>query len=284
MNRLPRRFLRLSAPVLVAAAFQAQSPSSITRRNPITRHTSACDAQGQSKPKPNFGNIIVHPEFKFEGEGDGEEYALKFEDGTMYQGETFHDQIHGTGKLRLYDGTIYIGTFAHGKLEGFATILAANTVYVGETKDWMPHGIGKLTDATGTVCEGCFYQGQLNGHATMTGADGSVYDGEFENSNSKGHGKYTCSEFTSVGLFEDFQLVEGTMTFTDGCVEQGTFVGNRLNGWGKSVWKNGTVVEGEYVNGEPVGVITVTRDGVNSTHNADSVTFMYLKMRRYVGI
>ena len=84
------------------------------------------------------------------------------------------------------------------------------------------------------------------------------------------------------GFFENFELVEGTCTHSNGAMEEGTFKQNKLHGWGKSIWTDGTTIVGEYVSGEPNGVVTVTKGNEVSTLDTNGIKFRYHLLRKYM--
>jgi len=68
--------------------------------------------------------------------------------------------------------------------------------------------------------------------------------------------------FDDESIRKDGKLIR-RLTFQSGRVEEGNFVNNRLQGWGRSVLANGTEVEGEHVDGVPHGIArAVTKKGL----------------------
>jgi len=137
-----------------------------------------------------------------------------FEDGSVYEGPFNRFIPHGQGKFTMADGRVYEGQFSNGGVNGrgvltepkCVTKCTFNTVQV-VTAEGVPqqfffaNGHGERTyAATGTVYRGEFTNSNLNGSGTLTMTDGSEFRGDFKN-----------------------DLATGRLTHADGTVEEGIF-------------------------------------------------------------
>ena len=75
----------------------------------------------------------------------------------------------GQGTLYWPDGSCYIGSFKHGKIEGSGKkIWKSGKVYEGSWVNEREHGCGKLTNPNGSVYEGLFSNGLKHGIGKLT--------------------------------------------------------------------------------------------------------------------
>ena len=84
----------------------------------------------------------------------------------------------------------------------------------------------------------------------MTFANGSVYDGNYENDTMNGNGTFTWSSgATYTGSFEnEMKSGKGIMTFASGDVYTGDFAMDMRNGNGHYQWANGSYYVGAFRN------------------------------------
>lgn len=79
-----------------------------------------------------------------------------------YTGELAGGEPHGTGKLALNNGDLYMGAFVRGRIEGIGTYVWKNgDRYEGEFRDNAPDGKGFLTPAGGKARPVVFRRGEL---------------------------------------------------------------------------------------------------------------------------
>lgn len=102
------------------------------------------------------------------------------------------------------------------------------SVYTGETIDNIRQGQGRLEFA-----------------------NGEFYDGQFDNDQMNGVGKYVASDLEYEGQWQNgLQNGEGKETWKDGSTYVGFFVDGSKNGHGKYCWPDGTKYEGDWLNGD----------------------------------
>mmetsp|Transcript_11023 Transcript_11023/g.25205 ORF Transcript_11023/g.25205 Transcript_11023/m.25205 type:complete len:726 (+) Transcript_11023:135-2312(+) len=176
---------------------------------------------------PSSEGVIVYPNKSiYEGDlVDGKRHGsgvLKLADGTRYHSQWRNDERHGKGSERWSDGTLFAGSYLKG----------------------MRHGYGVMTWPEGSRYTGEFERGRANGTGELVRTDGSIYRGRFA---------------------EDCMSGEGQMLWQDGVQYVGQFVENRRDGWGKMMWTSGrwSSYEGNWKDGVQHGHGTLTE--VNGT-------------------
>ena len=130
--------------------------------------------------------------------------------------------------------------------------LPDGAVYDGETRDDLFHGEGTLTWPDGRYYEGAFREGRLHGHGKLVDRRGCVQEGQFVDGVLHGQGQFTCDEATWQGRFEQGELVEGSVSYTEGGSYQGEFHDLAPHGQGLWVTEAGQHYEGRFENGELV--------------------------------
>ena len=130
--------------------------------------------------------------------------------------------------------------------------LPDGAVYDGETRDDLFHGEGTLTWPDGRYYEGAFREGRLHGHGKLVDRRGCVQEGQFVDGVLHGQGQFTCDEATWQGRFEQGELVEGSVSYTEGGSYQGEFRDFAPHGQGLWVTEAGQHYEGRFENGELV--------------------------------
>jgi hypothetical protein len=130
--------------------------------------------------------------------------------------------------------------------------LPDGAVYDGETRDDLFHGEGTLTWPDGRYYEGAFREGRLHGHGKLVDRRGCVQEGQFVDGVLHGQGQFTCDEATWQGRFEQGELVEGSVSYTEGGSYQGEFRDLAPHGQGLWVTEAGQHYEGRFENGELV--------------------------------
>ncbi len=88
---------------------------------------------------------------------------------------------------------------------------------------------GSFSYPDGTVMSGLFEKGELNG-------EGSVYYGD--------------SQAEVTGHFSNGSLVEGTAFYSSGEMIEGTFCSEKLNGFGKVTYQDGSIKKGQFTDGK----------------------------------
>jgi hypothetical protein len=109
----------------------------------------------------------------------------------MYVGDICDGEEHGQGTRTAANGTVYVGEWRNGFMEGYGTMVDAEdgTRYTGEWLNHCRQGLGEMV-----YCDGSKYVGEWNrdqprhnpnnclagSGGTMTYADGSQYSGGWE--------------------------------------------------------------------------------------------------------
>ena len=102
-------------------------------------------------------------------------------------------------------------------------------VYIGYVNNRnIPHGYGRVNYNDGSFYEGEFVDGSFNGYGKNTWVSGSYYEGYWVNGVQNGEGTYVFSSGEKrSGVFSDGKFVRGILTWTDGEIEEGFFIGAR---------------------------------------------------------
>lgn len=113
---------------------------------------------------------------------------------------------HGQGIMRLINGDVLEGTFAHDVMEGSDCKITYSNgdYYEGNVAAGMPHGEGVRRQKSGDVYTGEFSYGKYHGKGTLRYANGDVYVGHFLANKICG---------------------KGVMTYANGTVFEGEWVG-----------------------------------------------------------
>ncbi|KAL0231847.1 hypothetical protein GEMRC1_011251 [Eukaryota sp. GEM-RC1] len=93
--------------------------------------------------------------------------------------------------------------------------------------------------------------------------DGSTYVGEYIRNESNeilkhGSGLYKSNSFTFEGEFDNDLHINGTLSFSSGCVYQGQFDNGKYSGTGIMTWPSGACYSGVWFDGQPHGEGTFT--------------------------
>jgi len=210
-------------------------------------------------------------------------YFTRIEEFDTYEGQFYHGQPHGHGRLTWISGDYYDGKFVDGNPDGYGIINYKNGTQIHcHVFDFIDQEIKnmknvnmkvkstinlKIVYPNGNVYTGDYSQGKFNGKGTylMSGmtytgdfvdnywhgfgklhfADGSVLEGQFTNG-MEFYGKITYSNgHTFEGHISNEMVLNGTVKYANGCVFEGTFTDNNLIS-GKYVWKNGSTYIGDF--------------------------------------
>ena len=80
------------------------------------------------------------------------------------------DKPHGIGRFEFFNGSVYIGQFNNGKLEGLGCLenKADNYCYKGEWRNWQKEGKGlEKSFDTGESYDGKWKAGKRNGYGNL---------------------------------------------------------------------------------------------------------------------
>lgn len=116
-------------------------------------------------------------------------YGIQIWNTKTYDGEWYHNMIHGRGKLSWLSGACYTGEFQKGRYHGYGCYRSENgTKFVGQWKDGCKHGQGKQYWPDGRVYQGAFDNNNRHGYGRMSYPDGTVYTGGWERGKRSGRG------------------------------------------------------------------------------------------------
>lgn len=115
--------------------------------------------------------------------------------------------------------------------------LTSDRFYQGSVREGIPNGKGIIWDipSRSMVFEGTFQNGRYDGFGT----------------------EYRGKKVLRKGVFRKGELTKGRMVCPNGCVLDGTIVGEQLHGKGRFTVPSGAYIEGTWNEGSPRGVCTV---------------------------
>ena len=162
-----------------------------------------------------------------------------YDNGNKYVGEWKDNQKTGRGTYTWKSGDIYIGEFKDDKNNGQGVLtFVSGDKYSGEFKDSYFNGQGTYTYKSGRVDKGTWKDGKLNGQATVIYINGDMFVGEFTD-DKRTKGTLTFGQRSDwagdkyVGEFrEGKRHGQGTYTFADGKVVEGTWKDGELESLG----------------------------------------------------
>eukprot|EP00918_Siedleckia_nematoides_P052863 GHVU01115413.1.p1 GENE.GHVU01115413.1~~GHVU01115413.1.p1 ORF type:complete len:220 (+),score=34.12 GHVU01115413.1:90-662(+) len=130
--------------------------------------------------------------------------------------------------------------------------------YDGGWMDGLPHGNGKKVYANGDVYDGTFVKGESSGNGTLKGHDGSEMKGHWvRGALTNGTWKNRFGTEYS-GSFRGLALQgEGKVVHVDGSIVTGTYADGRLNGPFVVNMPGCCTATGKAACGEPVGPIEI---------------------------
>jgi hypothetical protein len=131
-----------------------------------------------------------------------------------YEGHWARDKFHGEGLLKLADGSVAMGTFANGKLDGEFCLHYDKT--------------------SGSKYEGSFKDGRRSGKGRVVYANQSEYVGDYLAGKRHGHGELKSGDNSYVGGWkEDYWHGQGTVKYDNGVKYVGSFVRGVFSGNGE---------------------------------------------------
>ena len=213
--------------------------------------------QPQGKGKYTYNNGDVYEgEFKdgnFNGKGKKTYADSSYEDWSVYEpadprrvyeGEFKDNAYNGKGKLTYKNGDVYEGEFRKGLFDGKGKKTYNNgDVYEGEFRYDKPHGKGKFTYENGTVLEGAFVRGLKNGRFLVTSPRDSPIIHNYENGELRSKHDLNFVEKKFIYLYA--RVHGGNSVDYTGYVNEN----GEPHGKGKFTYENGTVLEGEFKDG-----------------------------------
>ncbi len=164
----------------------------------------------------------------------------------------------GKGVYKYQNGATYSGDFQQGKPHGIGTLIFANgNKYVGQWSQSFRQGEGKMIFASGEEYEGQFVASRFDGYGTYRFSNGNAYEGYWKNSKPNGQGTLKKKQEADVsGMWQDGKLVENAGDAPERVVYEELPDCNLTdceNGLGRYTYQNGSMYEGEFLNGMPHG-------------------------------
>lgn len=157
---------------------------------------------------------------------------IRYDDGTIEEGDFSHDyELEGDG-FRVFPNGVRIknldgGIWKDGSLQGEGLVTFAEDMelkeFRGQFKDTAPSGKGILTFKNGTVQEGTMKDGSFTGKVRV----------------------YVPGSFEYEGELAPAEMLDDDSSFLKGSLEP--------QGYGKIVFNNGTIYDGQWAAGVPNG-------------------------------
>ena len=112
--------------------------------------------------------------------------TYKYENGSVYTGEWWNNEMNGKGTLIWPNGSVYIGEFKNGLYHGNGTYLNLkenNTFYVGEFVEEMENGFGTKIFENEDIYIGELKEGKMHGFGTLIKKNGKIKEGYWKDNN-----------------------------------------------------------------------------------------------------
>ncbi|RFU74989.1 morn repeat [Trichoderma arundinaceum] len=187
---------------------------------------------------------------------------------------------HGKGIMRYDDGSVYEGQWENGQYSGTGKYTTKDEEYVGTWSNGIRVGRGRLTTNGGTrTYDGWFEAGKRSGTGTLKyGSTGVSYSGEWKDDVPKGKGTWRWAngdwwEGTWGGTWGKDAIGKGrTLShYKEGGSYEGETLGPKFTGQAKVISKSGNVYRGMCRDNQKHGDGTLkTTDGMlyeGSWHN-----------------
>ena len=174
--------------------------------------------------------------------------ACYYTDGSFYRGHWKNRYPDGEGTRTYADGIKRTGLWKKGQaIDENGNILEKWTAKDDTNKDGTniqsgcilgdcKNGEGVFAYADGSKYEGQFQNGQINGFGTFTYLNGDKYVGHFQDGYSHGEGTfYHADGVVTDGVWENGEFVgDGSLNGREGCIE-----GDCQDGFGTYIFRNG---------------------------------------------
>ena len=105
--------------------------------------------------------------------------SYKLCNGVIYTGESFNGLCHGSGEVLYTTGERYAGSFSKGFLIRGSMILQDGTKYVGTFKHGKMNGFCNVYYSNGTSFYGDFTNGKRYGSGTFSDINGNKRSGQW---------------------------------------------------------------------------------------------------------
>lgn len=209
------------------------------------------------------GAVYVGEFSKGEIHGNG---VCFYEDGSKYQGEWRNRFPDGTGTKSYPDGKEISGQWEKGQpLDDSGRLVTSffqrddyeetTAIQSGCIFGNCENGEGTYAYPDGSKYVGFFLRGKPNSRGTFYYPNGDRYVGSFKNGLPDGEGRlYDSNGEITEGTWREGDLMAAPVSPLTGRQNQsGCMNGNCQNGFGKYIFKDGTVYEGYFFNGVPEG-------------------------------
>lgn len=213
--------------------------------------------------------------------GNGFHY---YANGDIYDGEFVNNKRVGKSRLRLHDGSEYIGQFIDNEIDGhgiYTDKFGNRYMSIAGSETLHRKSSLKFLDKNDTE-SGHFYKLKLYGKGEIKFKNGNTYIGQFKAGKRDGEGemiymvapdinKHEVGDYIGSwkrdkrdgrgimnyingsyfeGQWKNDQKFNGTLKLADNTTYKGRFYNNKYHGQGMLVLHNGVTIEGEFVNGE----------------------------------
>ena len=182
-------------------------------------------------------------------------YGIYYTSGNKYEGFWNFGKLIGESRKFFQNNDYFIGTFFENSLNSFGKYYHNDgTIYEGNWYKNYPHGKGKEIFADGSKFEGLFENG-FKKKGKFTWVDGSYYDGDINNNYFEGFGTFKWKEGRKyVGNWKNGKMNgKGIMTYIDGAKYEGEFVNGKREGKGNYYWNSNKYYKGSWKKGKQDG-------------------------------
>lgn len=191
--------------------------------------------------------VFKHIEYNLTGK-------IHLKTGT-YTGEVDFGYLTGKGIFNYKSSSTYNGEFLNNELSGIGKLnIPSKGEYVGSFEESQKKGKGVFTWTDGSTYEGHWSNDALNGEGIYTDEDGISLIGTFQNNKIKSG---TCDFENKTGKyhlkFEDFEIENAQIEFSDGTEYIGKASASAIEGEGKMTFANGDTYEGSFTDGKRSG-------------------------------
>lgn len=178
--------------------------------------------------------------------------TIKFEDGSIYEGEVSFGKPHGKGTMTWKDGKVYTGEFVEGVRKGYGDFFFEDgTKYQGEWNNNQMNGQGAYIWACGQEYVGSFKNDKMEGEGTILLETGASYSGSWKNGKADGYGSFINvdgSEYLGMNK-EGVKHGEGMVIWVSGDTLTGHWANGELEGDGIFLFRNGDQLLTEWEEG-----------------------------------
>ena len=186
---------------------------------------------------------------------------INYPDGSVYSGEINNNKPHGHGTMmwgsvrpshpNKRQGTLYIGSWVGGKMQGSGTLKQTNhSTYEGDFYNNLFHGKGTLSSSL-TKYSGFWREGMKHGFGTCITRDKEKYTGIWTRGRPN---KY------------------GEKSYAEGYIYVGVFYDHKPHNYGKIIFADGSIIEGKITPGPKEHLVTIV-----AKDNNTSFTFQWKK-------